>query len=606
MLTGWRSYLAGWAQCLFVALALTTHSHPVRSAEPLEPAQAFRPELRATDDRTMTLRWQIAPGYYLYRHKMAVTALDPAVKLGEIQLPPGTTKQDDFFGPVDIYVNEVTMTIPVLEGTLSGLAFKVSSQGCWDQGICYPPQEHILRLEEDAARAPAAAPVASTGAIGESARWARLMLEGGFWGNLLIFLGVGLLLAFTPCVFPMMPILAGIISQQGHALSRGRTLALSLAYVLGMAITYAAVGIVAGYSGFLLSGFLQSPWVLALFALLMVFLALSMFGFYTLQLPTRLQTRLPIAANRPAGNMPAMALMGALSGLIVGPCVTAPLAAVLLYIAQSGDGVRGGAYLFAMALGMGVPLLVIGMGARVLLPQPGGWMVAVHRACGVLMLAVALWIASPILPDAVVMFGWATLLIIPAIFLHALDPLPPHARYLQRLAKGWGVLMLLVGTLILIGLLGGSRDPLRPLDFVGRGLDGTNPAQPPAHFVAVRSIEEFDQLRRGETKPVLLDFYADWCSVCKEIEQWTFRDPRVKDRLRNFALYRVDLTHNTAEDRRWLTHFGLFGPPGLLFFNREGAELPHLRQIGFIDADAFLPLLTRAQQTVSQRATDRL
>ena len=576
----------------------------VRAEEPLAPDEAFRFSARAVDARTVEARWAIADGYYMYRDKFKF-ALDGGA-LGTPLLPPGKIKDDELFGKVETYRAEVKILLPV-EAT-GPLTLKAVSQGCWDGGICYPPlnQQAVIELAAASGKpsttadavvsAPTAGPaVGTTGTIvaDESSRIAGMFKSDNLALVLISFLGFGLLLSLTPCVFPMIPILSGIIVNHGHAVNHLRAFVLSLAYVLGMAVTYAAVGVAAGLSGTLLSTALQNAWVLGSFALVFVVLSFSMFGFFELQLPAALQSRVADTANRQGGSLPAIALMGALSALIVGPCVAAPLAGALLYIAQTGNAVLGGAALFVMALGMGLPLLLVGAFSRSLLPKSGPWMDGVKKFFGVVMLATALWLVSPVIPTWLQMLGWTLLMLVPAIYLHALDPLPAHAHGWQRLGKGLGVALLLGGAAMLAGVLGGSRDPLQPLGF----LRGRVAAEAPAPiFERVGTTERLDA-RLAESaaagKPVMLDFYADWCVSCKEMERFTFADPQVALRLKQFVLLQADVTANAAADIALLKRFGLFGPPGIIFFDAGGRERIDLRVIGFQAADQFLPSLER-------------
>ncbi|HEX8961750.1 MAG TPA: protein-disulfide reductase DsbD [Rhodocyclaceae bacterium] len=567
--------------------------------EPMDPAQAYQFSARALDDKTIEAEWMIADGYYLYRDKIQFEAVPASVKLGTPKFPAGKIKDDEFFGKIETYRGDLKIAIPVESGGGAGFTLKGTSQGCWDEGVCYPPltQEATIKLAAMAeplpqASKPGAAPAA--GASGdESSRIAMIFRQGSFWLVLASFFGFGLLLSFTPCVFPMVPILSGIIVSHGHAVTHLRAFVLSAAYVLGMAVTYALVGVAAGYSGTLLSNALQNAWVLGGFALIFVVLSLSMFGFYELQLPSALQSRLSEKANRQGGSLPAIALMGALSALIVGPCVAAPLAGALLYIAQTGDARLGGAALFAMALGMGVPLLVVGVFSRSFLPKAGPWMEAVKKFFGVVMLAVALWMVSPVIPVWAQMLGWAVLLIVPAMFVHALDPLPSHATGWHRLWKGVGVLMLLGGAAMLAGVLGGSRDPLKPLAFLGGGNREAAASAAPA-FERVRSTAELDARIKAAGRPVMLDFYADWCVSCKEMDNFTFVDPKVAARMKDFVLLRADVTANSADDAQLLKRFGLFGPPGIIFFDQNGREIERLRVVGYQPPEQFLPTLDAA------------
>ena len=564
--------------CLALPLA---HAGP----QPLPPEQAFQASARRLDAGRVEVRWTVAEGYYLYRDKFRFAAETPGVTLGEARIPAGTMKDDPNFGPVEIYHRDVAIALPV-SGAGGALALRLTAQGCADMGICYPPLTQTVTVQDAEATADAAGAEKTGG--DETSRIARL-LHGGFWIAMLTFFGFGLLLAFTPCVLPLVPILSGIIVNHGHAVTHARAFALSLAYVLGMAVTYALAGVAAGLSGTLLSSALQNGWVLGGFALVFVVLSLSMFGFYELQLPAGLQGRLSESANRRGGSMPALFVMGALSALIVGPCVAAPLAGALLYIARTGDAALGGAALFALALGMGAPLLAVGLFSRSLLPRTGPWMEAVKKFFGVVLLATALWLVSPVLPAWLSMLGWAALLIVPAIYLHALDPLPAHAGGWQRLWKGIGVAMLIGGAALLVGVLGGARDPLQPLGFLRSAAARSDTTAP--RFERIASVAELDARLKAPGTPVMLDFYADWCVSCKEMERDTFSDPRVQARLAGMRVLQADVTANSEADRALLQRFGLFGPPGIVFFDANGAELTDRRVVGYLPPDAFLTAL---------------
>jgi thiol:disulfide interchange protein DsbD len=577
----------------FLFLLLFALTGMARAEEPLPPEEAFRFSARAIGAKTIEARWQITDGYYMYRDKFKFV-LDGGT-LGTPKLPAGKLKDDEIFGKVETYRKEVKILLPV--EAAGPVTLKAVSQGCWDGGICYPPlnQQAMLDLAgapNTAAANPASTPdkASSPAAADESSRIAGLFKGDNLALVLLSFFGFGLLLSLTPCVFPMIPILSGIIVNHGHAVSHLRAFVLSLAYVLGMAVTYAAVGVAAGLSGTLLSAALQNAWVLGGFALVFVVLSLSMFGFYELQLPATLQSKVSDTANRQGGSLPAIALMGALSALIVGPCVAAPLAGALLYIAQTGNAVLGGSALFVMALGMGAPLLLVGAFSRSLLPRSGPWMEGVKKFFGVIMLATALWLVSPVIPLWLQMLGWALLMVVPAIYLHALDPLPPHAHGWQRLGKGLGVMLLLGGAAMLMGVLGGAKDPLQPLGF----LRGASPAVSPAPtFEKVATVADLDARLKSAGKPVMLDFYADWCVSCKEMERFTFADTQVAARMQQIVLLKADVTANSDADKELLKRFGLFGPPGIIFFDARGQEIADLRVVGFQPAQQFLPTLER-------------
>jgi thiol:disulfide interchange protein DsbD len=584
-----------FTRCLLPFLLLIAFF--AHAEEFLDPAIAFKPTARALDGQTIEVRFEIAKGYYLYRDKFRFTIESEAAKLGTPVLPKGKEKKDDTFGMVEVYYKQAVIRLPV-ERSNSGplaLTLKVTSQGCADAGICYPPQAQKVSIElPDPATAPTAVPAAETASGDESGRIAQLLKNAGFWTILAFFFVAGLGLSLTPCVFPMIPILSGIIVGHGHHVSRGRSFALSVAYVLGMAVTYALAGVAAGFTGTLLSSALQSPWVLGGFALVFVALSFSMFGFYELQLPTALQSKLTEEAGHLQGGRGiGVFTMGALSALIVGPCVAAPLAGALLYIGQTHDAVLGGASLFVMGIGMGAPLLAVGLSAGTLLPKSGPWMEAVKKAFGVILLGTALWLVSPVIPVAVQMLAWALLLIIPAIYMHALDSLPPHARGWHRFWKGIGIVMLITGAAMLIGALAGAKDPLQPLSGVRNGgpvaIEGK--ALP---FQRVKSVAELDERIKAAGKPVMLDFYADWCVSCKELERYTFSDARVQARLAGWTLLQADVTANSDDDKALLQRFKLYGPPGIIFFDAQGKEINGQRIVGFQDTDTFLKTLNRA------------
>ncbi len=553
----------------------------------LDPAVAFKPSVKALDGQTIEVSYEIAKGYYLYRDKFRFAVDGDTATLGSPSFPKGKEHNDENFGKVEVYYKSVTTRVPV-ERMSSGplpLKIKVTSQGCADAGVCYPPQTQVLGVAlPDPASTPAASTLPAEG--DESGRIAATLKNAGFWTSLAFFFIAGLGLSLTPCVFPMIPILSGIIAGQGHKNSHARGFALSLTYVLGMAITYAAAGVAAGMTGTLLSAALQNPWVLGSFALIFVVLSFSMFGFYELQLPTALQSKLSEESGHlQGGRGVGVFLMGALSALIVGPCVAAPLAGALLYIGQTGDAVFGGVALFVMAIGMGAPLIAVGIAGGSLLPKTGAWMEGVKKAFGVLLLATAVWLVSPVMPTVVSMLAWAGLLIIPAIYLHALDPLPPHAKGWLRFWKGIGIVMLLTGAALLIGALAGNRDPLQPL----AGLRGQAVAAEEKRlpFERVKSVTELETRINTAGRPVMLDFYADWCVSCKEMERLTFSDPAVQAKLAGFTLLQADVTANTDDDKALLAKFKLFGPPGIIFYDAKGQEISAVRIVGFQDAVLF-------------------
>jgi thioredoxin:protein disulfide reductase len=570
----------------------------------LDPDKAFQFSARAIDAATIEVRYAIADGYYLYRERFRFAAEPQSVRLGAPQFPAGQIHEDKFFGRQETYRKEVRIRLPVEPAGAGRVKLTVTSQGCADVGVCYVPQEQSAELRLAAAGAPPSfsemlkhdAPVsravAPAGPVSEDARFAGMLESGRIWATLAAFFGAGLLLTFTPCVLPMVPILSGIIVGEGPAVTRRRALWLSLAYVAGMAVTYTAIGVGAALSGSLLSAALQNPWVLSAFALVFVVLALSMFGLYELSLPSVVHARLHDAHSRlRGGHWGAVALMGMLSAAIVSPCVAAPLAGALLYISQTRDTALGGSALFAMALGMGVPLLVVGVSEGALLPKSGHWMRTVKRFFGVLLLAVAIWTIAPVIPVAAQMLLWGALLIGVGVFLHAVDPLPSGAGAPARLGKALGVLALLAGMAQVAGALSGARDPLQPLST----LLGSRPAAASSpRFERVKTLAELESRVQGAGRPVMLDFYADWCVSCKEMERFTFGDSRVQARLSELLVLQADVTANDADDKALLRRFRLFGPPGIVFFDRGGREIEGLRVVGYEPPEKFLKTLATA------------
>lgn len=574
--------------------------------ELLPPEQAFRLAVRAKDANTLVAELTPAKNYYLYRDRISFSIADPpTVSVASVSLPKGEPKADPTFGTVEVFHRSVEAGIALrhAQGQVDQVQLRATYQGCNEPlGVCYPPIEKTVTVALSGATAPGVSstvPPADTTTLpaadrSDESRMRQLFARGGTWALVAAFFGFGLLLAFTPCMLPMIPILSGIIVGQGQHLTRRYAIGLSAIYVLAMAITYALAGVAAGLAGTLLSAYLQNAWVLGSFAAIFVLLALSMFGLYELQLPAAIQNRLANLGSRHKGGRVAGAfLMGVLSAVIVGPCVAAPLAGALLYISQTRDIVLGGTALFAMALGMGLPLLVVGATAGTLLPKAGAWTASVKRVFGVIMLAIAVYTVSPVIPVVVQQVLWAALLILPAIYVHALDPLPTDAPGHRRLIKGVGVLALLVGAALMVGALSGHREILQPLAGF-RGADRVDRRE--LAFQPVNSVAELEsRLRAAQGRTVMLDFWAEWCASCKEMDQFTFSDPRVQARLRDVVLLRADVTANTAAHRAMLERFALFGPPGIVFFDKTGREVA-FRVIGYQPPEQFLASLERVEK----------
>jgi thiol:disulfide interchange protein DsbD len=574
------------------------------SGEILEPDRAFVLSSEVLAPDRVRLTWEIAPGYYLYRDKFSFAG--QGLELGEPQIPRGEIEQDPNFGSVEIVRGQVEVGLPISGvGAHADTALEVTYQGCKEETVCYPPIKKIIPLALGAL----VAPVQAGTDAGEAPRAAEdrilhSLKSGGFWLNVATFFGFGLLLAFTPCVFPMVPILSGIIIGQGRQISTIYAFLLSLAYVLAVAATYAVLGVIAGSFNFNLQAAAQNTWVLTAFSAVFVLLALSMFGFYELQLPAALRDRLvALSATQRGGTVTGAALMGAFSAVIVGPCVAPPLAGALLYISQTGNATLGGIALFAMGLGFGVPLLVVGTSAGKLLPKADAWMETVKRAFGVIMLGVAIWFLERVLPGPASLALWALLFIVTAVYMGALDTLAPGARW-PRLWRGLGLAVLAWGILLVIGAAAGGRDVLQPL----RGtslLAGNAVMTAQLDFKPVKSVGELREALLEASlsgRPVMLDFYADWCVICAELEDYTFSDPAVYQALGDFMLLKADVTANDAQDRELLRKFDLFGPPAILFFGTDAREQREHRLLGFIDPGDFVNHIRQVRQAGERTA----
>ena len=608
-------------------------------AETVPPVEeAFRFAAQAAGPDRLRLTWDLLPETYLYRDKIALTLEGPpGVALGPVSLPPGEVeaagvRPDGTLGEVAVYRGRLDLEVPLVrrDAGPARVTLVARYQGCAERGVCYPPQTRRVDLELPAAepgggsagagaagvsgQVPATLPVAAgrpvtstdtpagaaPAAADPPAEQDRIaaVLAGGSLGTVVgLFFGLGLLLAFTPCVFPMIPILAGIIAGHGAHLGTRRAFTLSLIYVLAMALTYTAAGVLAGLFGANLQAAFQNPWIIGAFALVFVVLALSMFGLFHIQLPAGLHARLAALSHRQrGGTLAGVAAMGVLSALIVGPCVAPPLVGALIYIGQTGDALLGGVALFALSLGMGAPLLAIGASAGRLLPKSGAWMGTVNAVFGVGLLAVAILLLERILPAALAMALWGLLLVVCAVYLGALTPLAAGAGGWPRLWKGLGVALLIYGALMLTGAAAGGRDSLQPL----RGLVGVGAGEAVAGVPAFRRIKTTDDLdrelaaARAAGRPVILDFYADWCVSCKELERDTFSDPAVRAELARFVRLQADVTANDARDRALMQgRLKVPGPPAMLFFSPAGEELSALRLVGFTAAPAFTEHLRR-------------
>ena len=605
-----------WFRCLVAAVLLAGVAGAPAADDFLDPELAFKLTARAADDRNLDLTFSVAPGYYLYRESFKFSAAGAA--LGPPVFPPGKVKFDETFQKnVETHRDVVRILIPVQQAP-ANFVLMVANQGCADQGLCYPPMQRAVEVSLagfggsgtarvlDVARTAALsaanpvagglAPLPSGGTASattpsEGAGLDAALRGGRFWTVALVFFVAGVLLSLTPCVLPMLPILSSIIVGQGAGVSRGRGLALAASYSLGMALVYTALGVAAGLAGEGLAAALQTPWVLGLFAAGLVALALSMFGVYELQLPAAFTGRLTHASQRlPAGRVLGVFAMGGVSALIVSPCVAAPLAGALVYLSQTRDVWLGGTALFSLAAGMSLPLMLVGASAGALLPSAGGWMNEIKRFFGLLLLGVALWTVASVLPGSLALALWGALAICAAVLLvsHRHGHRTGWSRSLWRRAVA--AVLAVCGLLQLAGAASGGSNPLQPLAHLS-ARPGVDAAPAGLRFVDLHSVAELDAALLHAGRPVMLDFYADWCVSCKEMERFTFTDPAVQARLAGALLLKADVTANNAADRELLRRFNLFGPPGTLFFDAQGHEISSARVVGYQNRERFLQTL---------------
>ncbi|WP_233883156.1 protein-disulfide reductase DsbD [Paraburkholderia flagellata] len=620
--------ISGFLLLVCCVLSLLFGTSLARAADDdfLPPDQAFT--FSASEAPGMVdVHFKIADGYYMYRERFAFATRNGTSQLGEAQIPPGHVKFDQTFQKnVETYRGELTIRVPVQKAS-GPFDLAVTSQGCADAGICYPPAEHVYHVSGAALQAATAGQSAVPGAAGStptplpqssaapaagdteepwyeratSADYAQSLLQGGgFFAVVGLYFVAGMVLSLLPCSYPMIPILSAIIVGEGARVTRSRGFALSFVYVLGMALVYTVLGIAAALVGQSLGAWLQNPWVLGVFAVLLTAFAVMLIAGYDVALPQRWQDGASRATqSRSGGKFAAVAVMGALSALVVGACMTAPLFAVLAFIAHTGNAVLGGAALFAMGLGLGVPLMILGLGASSLLPRAGAWMDGVKVFFGVVLLAAALWIVWPVLGATAQMLLSALWLLLAAAALGLFTPNAGAANVWRRLGRGLGAAFAIWAATLIVGLAAGSTDPLRPLAVLAARDVGAAGAAHSAGageanalvFAPVRSPAQLDAALKTAGKPSMLDFYADWCVSCKEMEKFTFSDPRVQARLAELGLLRADVTANNSDDQALLKRFGLFGPPGIIFFDMQGHEV--LRVVGYENANRFLARLDR-------------
>lgn len=558
----------------------------------LQPSEAFK--VNATlQKNNLKVDVKLGESIYLYKERFSLTIKDNKGVVKNIIYPETHNHDGDevfttsFVINANIYPNTSTPTPLTLE---------VEYQGCSDKGLCYEPMSKEFSFEVAPKQGETTTiTTAQTQPLNETDTITQTFKSGNIGLILLTFFGFGLLLALTPCVFPMIPILSSIIVSQGEGMNAKKGFILSLVYVLAMSVAYTLAGVFAGLFGANIQAALQNPWVLSSFSALFVILALSMFGFFEIGLPASLQSKLSNTSSKAGdkGGFVGVAIMGFLSALIVGPCVAPPLAGALVYIGQTGDALLGGLALFVLSLGMGMPLLLIGIGAGKFMPRPGGWMNKVSQVFGVFMLFIAIWMLSRILDTTITMALYATLLIVSSVYMGAFEPLHNNQRGFNALTKGLGILSFLVGITLFLGVVSGASNILNPLEkFTTKTLTTSQVQQEKKGFIKIHSLEELDTiLEQNKGKKVMLDFYADWCVSCKELEHNTFSDAKVQKILNDYILVQADVTNNTAKEKALSQKFGIFGPPAILFFDENSQELEHKRIIGYKDAKEFLAIL---------------
>lgn len=580
----------------------------------LQPEEAFQPKSKLIDKQTVGIEIELGDQIYLYADKVKVEDTDPGdgIDFKAVSMAEPTDHEGESVFETSPAIRIALVKTKEISGEKK-LGFKLSFQGCSAAGLCYEPQEVILNvtvnaddLPQEGAPSILKAPAVKTAAVevvpekieeskpdlkqSETDRIAQVIEGGSLWFILLSFFGFGLLLALTPCVFPMIPIISSVIVAQGEGLGTKKAFWLSVVYVLSMAVAYTIAGILAGLFGANLQAAFQTPWIITLFALIFVVLAMSMFDLFELQIPNVIQSRITQVSGKQNGLV-GVAIMGFLSALIVGPCVAAPLAGALIYIGQTGDALLGGVALFALSIGMGIPLIAVGTSAGKFMPKPGPWMDTVKSVFGVMLIGVSIWMISRIIDENIAMMLWGALAVFVAINIGALEPMRGRCIRCHRAnKKALGIIILLYGMSLLLGGMSGAEDPLHPLDPFLPSKDSVA-VNAPQHktFEKITSIEELEAiLAENKGKRVMVDFYADWCSACKEFNAKTFSDEAVKTQMDRFVLVKVDLTANDDAAKAISSKFGIFGPPAILFFDENGTRMKDADIVGFKEPGEFL------------------
>ena len=567
-------------------------------AEPkfLMPEEAFKATAHLKKRCTIGATIELGQDIYLYQSKVSAKIVEKnsGIVIDRLVLPEGVEHDGE-----KVYLTSPSIDIALAKtrelDEIVPITLVLSYQGCSEQGLCYEPMETTFNFDIETSalilkEATSATPKKSPITVSETDRITQTFIEGNIPLILLTFFTFGLLLSLTPCIFPMIPILSSIIVAQGKDMNAKRGFTLSLVYVLAMSVAYTIAGVLAGLFGGNLQIAMQNPWVISTFALLFAGLAVSMFGYFKIGLPTSWQTKLSKSSEEASskGGYAGVAIMGFLSALIVGPCVAPPLAGALVYIGQSGDALLGGAALFSLSIGMGIPLLLIGTGAGKYMPCPGGWMDTVSHIFGVVMLAIAIWMLARILPPSVSMMLWSALLIIVSIYLGALESLQGHHKGIKPFLKGLAIMILAYGLILFYGAIKGETNPLAPISAEAPSALSEKTATG-LEFKTIHSSEELDALlAENKGKKVMVDFYADWCTSCKELDEITFKDPAVIQSLNDYLLIRADVTADTDAEKALTKRFNLFGPPAMIFYDENGAVIQGGDLIGFKNAEDFL------------------
>ncbi len=585
----------------FALLALTVHAS---QSQPLPINQAFQFTATAKDYQTVVLNWKIAPGYYLYRDKFKIRAIKPGkMELTEPVLPYNSiAKNIPAVGKLEVYSGDMYIIQPILHSNSHNITLQVHYQGCSQHGYCYPPITEVvsLNLANDYGTpvqgvamdvAPETKPESQPSTsqlINPQDKITAILTANNLWGIVIGFFIFGVLLSFTPCVLPMIPILSSIIVGQGK-ISHARSFVLSLAYVLGMAITYAIAGVIFGFIGGSVQAAFQKPWLIIVFTIIFIAMALSLFGLYDLQLPERWRSKIARTSDHQKhGTLIGTFFMGILATLILSPCVTPPLVGVLAYISQTGNATIGGVALLWMGIGMGLPLLLIGAFGPKLMPHTGKWMVAVKNFMGVLLLAVAIWILSRLLADNIILLLWGLLVIGCGVAMGALSTATGHLAHWR---KAIALVLFIYGIVLCVGAFLGNTNPFKPL------ANQRNQLMQALQFIPVKNVDDiYRQMHKAGNRPILLDFYADWCIACKEMDLITFSDPKVKKALKHFVLLRANVTKNSLEDKILQKHFGVVAPPTILFFGTDHKEIKSTRIIGMIKPQPFLKRLDKVSR----------